>query len=41
MGSGLTMESTGTNYIVYQLMNEVHYRYRPVDLHQWQVPVAK
>lgn len=35
IGTGLTMESTGTNYILYELMNEMHYRTEPVDLGQW------
>ena len=35
VGTGLTMEATGTNYIVYELLNEMHYLTRPVNLDIW------
>ncbi|XP_067929488.1 alpha-N-acetylglucosaminidase-like [Watersipora subatra] len=35
IGTGLTMEGTGTNYITYELMNEMHVRRAPPDLYEW------
>ncbi|KAF6026712.1 hypothetical protein EB796_014984 [Bugula neritina] len=35
IGTGLSMEATGTNYIVYELMNEMHYKKHPVVLYDW------
>lgn len=37
LGTGMTMEGTGTNYIVYELINEMHWRKAPVNFTDWWV----
>jgi alpha-N-acetylglucosaminidase len=35
IGTGLTPEGINQNYVIYELMSEMSYRQKPVDLNSW------
>lgn len=37
IGTGLSPEGINQNYVIYELMNEMAYRNKSVDLDAWQV----